>query len=91
MPSKILDLCEVGVKWRGFRWRETGADAAMSMLWFDLWLSTGDRGYLEASIRYNEDDCRATKVVREWLVSARLGLVLRGLPGMVTDALGGII
>ena len=42
----------------------------MSMLCFDLWLSTGERGYLEASIRYNDDDCRATKVVKEWLVEA---------------------
>lgn len=41
----------------------------MSMLWFDLWLSTGDREYLESSIRYNEDDCLATKVVKEWLGS----------------------
>jgi uncharacterized protein len=57
-------------KWMGFQWRETGADAAMSMLWFDLWLSTGDRSYLEASIRYNEDDCRATKLVKEWLVDS---------------------
>ena len=40
------------------------------MLCFDLWLSTGERGYLEASIRYNDDDCRATKVVKEWLVEA---------------------
>ena len=48
-------------------------DAAMSMLWFDLWLSTGDRSHLEASIRYNEDDCRATRVVKEWLVAAAAG------------------
>lgn len=56
-------------KWMGFRWRETGADAAMSMLWFDLWLSTGDKSYLQASITYNEDDCRATKMVAMWLRS----------------------
>jgi predicted RecB family nuclease len=51
----------------GFEWRETEADAAMSMLWFDLWLRTGNRRYLELSVEYNEDDCRATKVVREWV------------------------
>lgn len=69
--SVVLPVHSYGLKpvakWMGFRWTETGADAAMSMLWFDLWLSTGDRSYLAASIRYNEDDCRATKVVREWL------------------------
>ncbi|MEI6499573.1 MAG: TM0106 family RecB-like putative nuclease [Armatimonadota bacterium] len=73
--SVVLPVHSYGLKpvakWMGFKWRETGADAAMSMLWFDLWLSTGDRSYLDASVRYNEDDCRATKVVKEWLVTAR--------------------
>jgi predicted RecB family nuclease len=71
--SVVLPVHSYGLKpvakRMGFRWRETGADAAMSMLWFDLWLSTGDRTYLEASIRYNEDDCRATRVIRDWLLA----------------------
>ena len=75
--SVVLPVHSYGLKpvakWMGFKWRETGADAAMSMLWFDLWLSTGDRSYLEASIRYNEDDCRATKLVKEWLVDSARG------------------
>jgi len=69
--SVVLPLHSYGLKpvakWMGFEWRETKADAAMSMLWFDLWLMTGDRRYLELSVEYNEDDCRATKVVREWI------------------------
>ena len=48
-------------------WRETESDAAMSMLWFDLWLRTADRRYLELAVEYNEDDCRATKRVKEWV------------------------
>ena len=47
-------------------------DAATSMLWFDLWLSTGERSYLESSVRYNEDDCRATRVVKERVVRAAM-------------------
>jgi len=39
----------------------------MSMLWFDLWLRTADRRYLELAVEYNEDDCRATKRVKEWV------------------------
>jgi len=35
------------------------------MLWFDLWLSTANRSYLEASIRYNEENGRATKAARQ--------------------------
>jgi len=51
----------------GFSWRETGSDAGMSMLWFDLWLSTGEKRYLDLAAECNEDDCRATKRVREWV------------------------
>jgi predicted RecB family nuclease len=50
---------------------ETGSDAAMSMLWFDLWLSSGDRKFLKLAVDYNEDDCRATKRVREWVGRSR--------------------
>jgi len=57
----------------GFEWRETEADAAMSMLGFDLWLTTADRRYLELSIEHNEDDCRGTKVVRQWVDAAAIG------------------
>lgn len=67
---------------------ETGADAAMSMLWFDLCLLTGERGYLEASVRYNEDDCRATKAVKEWVVSAAVGVGAWGCGGNVIRGVG---
>ena len=72
--SVVLPVHSYGLKavakWLGFKWSETDADAALSMLWFDMWLSTGERRYLELSIEYNEDDCRATKVVKEWLTFA---------------------
>lgn len=71
--SVVLPLTSYGLKpvakWLGFRWKESTSDAAMSMLWFDLWLSTGNRDYLEASIKYNEDDCRATRLIKGWLSS----------------------
>ncbi|MHC4477472.1 MAG: TM0106 family RecB-like putative nuclease [Planctomycetota bacterium] len=56
-------------KYLGFEYRNTKSSAVQSMLWYRLWLDTGDRQYLDDSIIYNEDDCRATKVVRDWLVS----------------------
>ena len=71
--SVVLPVHSYGLKsvakWMGFEWRETESDAAMSMLWFDLWLSSGDRKYLDLAVEYNEDDCRATKRVREWISS----------------------
>lgn len=69
--SVVLPVHSYGLKtvakWMGFEWRETGSDAAMSMLWFDLWLNSGRREFLDLAVEYNEDDCRATKRVREWL------------------------
>jgi predicted RecB family nuclease len=46
------------------------------MLWFDLWLSTGNRRYLELAVQYDEDDCRATRKVRQWLTEEWLASVL---------------
>ena len=39
------------------------------MLWYRLWLDTGDRQYLDDSVLYNEDDCRATKLIKDWIAA----------------------
>ncbi|NET50789.1 MAG: hypothetical protein F6K09_19280, partial [Merismopedia sp. SIO2A8] len=31
------------------------------------WLNTGNRSCLDAIQRYNEDDCRATYKLKDWL------------------------
>ena len=55
-------------RWLGFDWRDLGANGAQSICWYDEWLVTGDRAYLDAILRYNEDDCRATYWIKNWLV-----------------------
>ncbi len=69
--SVVLPVHSYGLKtiakWMRFKWRETDSDAAMSMLWFDLWLNMGERKYLDMAVDYNEDDCLATKVIKDWL------------------------
>jgi predicted RecB family nuclease len=55
-------------RWLGFNWRDADANGAQSICWYDQWLETGDRAFLEAILRYNEDDCRATYRVKDWLV-----------------------
>jgi uncharacterized protein len=55
-------------RWLGFNWRDADANGAQSIYWYSQWLSTGDRTFLNAIIRYNEDDCRATYRVKDWLV-----------------------
>ncbi|MEA5566204.1 TM0106 family RecB-like putative nuclease [Anabaena sp. UHCC 0399] len=55
-------------KWLGFAWRDQEASGAKCIYWYDQWLETGDRTLLEIISRYNEDDCRATRRVKDWLV-----------------------
>ncbi|MCU0549686.1 MAG: TM0106 family RecB-like putative nuclease [Leptolyngbya sp. Prado105] len=56
-------------RWVGFDWRDSSANGAQSIYWYAQWLATGDRRYLDSIVIYNEDDCRATYQVKEWLVS----------------------
>lgn len=54
-------------RWMGFDWRDSEANGAQSICWYNEWLTTGDRAHLNAILRYNEDDCRATYHVKRWL------------------------
>ncbi|MBD6620116.1 TM0106 family RecB-like putative nuclease [Komarekiella sp. 'clone 1'] len=56
-------------RWLGFEWRDKEASGAKCIYWYDQWLQTGDRTLLEIIQRYNEDDCRATRSVKDWLVN----------------------
>jgi uncharacterized protein len=56
-------------RWLGFEWRDPEASGAKCIYWYDRWLKTGDRALLEIIKRYNEDDCRATHSVKDWLVN----------------------
>ena len=55
-------------RWLGFNWRDSEANGAQSICWYAQWTATGDRQYLDAILRYNEDDCRATYRIKDWLV-----------------------
>ncbi|HEY9872217.1 MAG TPA: TM0106 family RecB-like putative nuclease [Candidatus Obscuribacterales bacterium] len=54
--------------WIGFKWRDPEANGSQAIYWYDEWLETGDRALLDIIVRYNEDDCRATRHVKDWLV-----------------------
>lgn len=56
-------------RWIGFDWRDAGANGAQSICWYNAWTESQDRTHLEAILRYNEDDCRATYRIKEWLVA----------------------
>jgi uncharacterized protein len=69
----------------GYRWSHPEASAAQSMYWYSSWLKTGDRRFLDWAVEYNADDCRATRLLKEWLAAGpdgptlhRSALSLRG-------------
>jgi len=41
-------------------------NGSQSIYWYDQWLETGDRTFLDIIQRYR-DDCRATRHVKDWL------------------------
>jgi predicted RecB family nuclease len=47
----------------GFQWRDTDPSGAASIEWFDQWVRTGDPVIRQRILDYNEDDCRATRVL----------------------------
>jgi predicted RecB family nuclease len=47
----------------GFAWRDTHPSGAASIEWFDRWIETGDPAIRQRILDYNEDDCRATRVL----------------------------
>jgi uncharacterized protein len=55
--------------WLGFQWRDSNASGDQSVWWYDQWLETRDRNFLDLVLRYNEDDCRATWILKDWLVN----------------------
>ncbi|HEY9809855.1 MAG TPA: TM0106 family RecB-like putative nuclease [Halomicronema sp.] len=56
-------------RWMGFKWQNSQANGAQCVCWYDEWLKTGNRDYLAAIQQYNEDDCRATYLIKNWLVN----------------------
>jgi predicted RecB family nuclease len=54
-------------RWLGFEWRNSAANGAQAICWYSEWLETGNEAILNDIVLYNEDDCRATYHVKEWL------------------------
>lgn len=47
----------------GFQWRDADPSGASSIEWFDRWVKSGDPRLKARLLDYNEDDCRAMRVV----------------------------
>ena len=71
-----LPLSSYGLKsvasWQGFQWSQSRVDGAHALLWWRHWQGEGSkrRGSSHALrwiFQYNQDDCRATWAVADWL------------------------
>lgn len=51
----------------GYTWDDPHAGGAESVAWYNDWLDKKDDAVLKRILRYNEDDVRATMLVKEWL------------------------
>ncbi len=47
----------------GFTWRDADPSGAASVQWFHEWVDTGDLSIWNRILQYNEDDCRAMRVL----------------------------
>lgn len=50
-------------KYLGFQWRDAHPSGAASIEWYDRWVQTSDPAVKQRILDYNEDDCRATRVL----------------------------
>jgi predicted RecB family nuclease len=50
----------------GFKWKETEADGKHSILWRKEWEVTGAATLKERLLEYNQDDCIALSILKEW-------------------------
>ncbi|HKA25411.1 MAG TPA: TM0106 family RecB-like putative nuclease [Candidatus Eisenbacteria bacterium] len=74
LPVRSYSLKSVA-RYLGFEWTSAKSSAVQSVVWFTSWQRTGERVYLERAIEYNADDCRATRVLKDWLASGPHGQI----------------
>lgn len=67
----------------GFQWRDVNPSGEASMMWYEVATRGGDDEAATSRQRildYNEDDCRATKALRDWLNGPAKSLAHRDDP-----------
>lgn len=65
-PTHDLSIKSLA-KYCGFSWRDADPSGASSIEWFDRWAHTGDERLRQRLLDYNEDDCRAMRVVLDYM------------------------
>ncbi len=55
----------------GFKWRDETPSGALSIQWYNDYLKDNDANKLKRILEYNEDDCKATVIIKDYLVSRK--------------------
>lgn len=64
-PLSFYSLKDIA-QYLGFSWRGEDVGGVNSIRWYHEWLATGNRAHLDRIVEYNEDDTRATQLLKEW-------------------------
>ena len=66
LPTWSYSLKPVA-KYLGFEWRNPQASGELAMLWYDSYIKTKGKKFINMIKEYNEDDLIATKLIKDWL------------------------
>ncbi len=72
MPVRFYSLKDVARNF-GFNWRNKDFNGYNAMMALSKWRKEGDRAAMQELLNYNEDDCRALKVLKEALTGMENG------------------
>ncbi len=64
-PLSSYSIKEIAT-YLGFSWRDKEPSGANSIKWYNEFVESGDQNIMSRILEYNEDDCIATRVVRDW-------------------------
>ncbi|MEI8060897.1 MAG: TM0106 family RecB-like putative nuclease [Candidatus Berkelbacteria bacterium] len=70
-PLPSYSLKEIAV-YLGFKWRDETPSGALSIQWFNNYIEQKDPEILKRILLYNEDDCKATMVIKDAIVNLEI-------------------
>lgn len=83
-PLPSYSLKEIAV-YLGFKWRDETPSGALSIQWFNEYIEKKDPKMLERILLYNEDDCKATMVIKDAI--EKMNEKLKAKAGMLAGSL----
>jgi predicted RecB family nuclease len=66
-PTYSNGLKDLG-NYLNFKWQDAEADGFLSMSWRKQWEETGLDEWKDRLLKYNQDDCKALRVVHQWFL-----------------------